>query len=184
MERHYFVSDDLEDLKATEEDFYSKDFDKAQLHVLSERDSELVKYRLHEVDSLSKRDIVHSGLIGAAIGFVVALIILVAGFISGANSSVEWLPFVFLAFLSFCFCVWEGGLFGIQVKNVEFRRFSDILQDGSHVLMVDINNSQRNLLGEIIKSHPKLTIAGTGSARPGWFIRGQKGFRSFVETMP
>ena len=184
MLRHYFISNDLDDLQAVEDDFYKKGFSKPQLHVLSERDSDVVKYKLHEIDSLSKSDIVHGGLVGAVIGIAIALVIMAVGLYSGAVVFSDWIPFFFLAVVSFCFCVWEGGLFGIQVKNIEFRRFEAVLQKGKHILMIDHNKAQDAVLREVIKEHPKLEDAGTGAARPWWFIRGQKNFNSVIETLP
>ncbi len=184
MHRHYYISDDLDDLKAAEDEFYENGFSKPQLHVLSEQDSELVKHRLHEIDSLSKSDLIHGGTIGAIIGTIIAVSILGFGAYSGAESMADWLPYFFLSVLTFGFCVWEGGLFGIQVKNVEFRRFEEVLKNGMHVLLIDISEDQRNSLESIVKNHPKLSYAGVGSARPSWLIHGQKNFSSIVQTLP
>lgn len=184
MNRHYFISDDLEDLKATENDFYACGFFPPQLHVLSERDSELVKYHLHEVDSFSKSDVVHGGLIGAAIGVVIGGLIATAGVLSGAGDFAGWVPFVFLSVATFCFCTWEGGLYGIQVKNVEFRRFENVLKQGKHVLIVDAPEKQFDDLETVVQRHPKLALAGTGSPRPFWLVHGHKRFNHIVQTLP
>ena len=184
MHRHYYISDDLDDLKAAENEFYDSGFSKPQLHVLSEQDSELVKHQLNEVDSLSKSDLIHGGTIGAIIGAVISMSILGFGAFSGAATFTDWIPFLFLSCITFGFCVWEGGLFGIQVKNVEFRRFEEVLKNGMHVLLIDISEEQRSALEAVIRRHPKLNYAGVGSARPSWLIRGQNNFNSIVQTLP
>ena len=184
MNRYYFVSNDLADLKKTEEDFFSSGFTEPQLHVLSEQDSELVKYKLHEVNSFSKSDVVSGGMKGAIIGLFLAMTIIGFGMLQNASGMVTWLPFLFLAFLVFCFSTWEGGLYGIQKYNSEFRRFEPVLKQGKHVLIVDLMEHQQECLELICRKHPSLTPAGQGHARSWWMIRGQENVVSVVKSLP
>src|SRR5690606_30621025 len=120
-----------------------------QVHVLSESDDEAARHHINAVNSLSKSDIIRSGLIGAAIGAILALLVLMAGFMFGAEGVEGWLPFVFLAVVIFGFCTWEGGFRGIQVQNSEFRRFSDLLKLGRHVLIVDIEPKDEDKIRKV-----------------------------------
>jgi hypothetical protein len=60
MERHYYLSDDLDDLEAVENELEAAGISTPQIHVLSENDSEVENHHLHEVDSFTKSDVVHS----------------------------------------------------------------------------------------------------------------------------
>lgn len=101
MIRHYFISDDLDDLNAVEQELLEAGIDPAQLRVLSDHNQSNA-HKVDEVDSLSRRDIIHSGLVGGVIGLGVAAIIIGVGYYSGA-SSLEILAAVYISF--YCCCV-------------------------------------------------------------------------------
>src|SRR5215470_17019095 len=117
--RRYFISDDLDDLDAIEEQLESAGVSTPQIHVLTAHDAELDHHEhLHRVQSLMKKDIVRSTLIGAVLGVCAAVpILVVAHFAGWTHTAAGWLPFVFLAVLVLGFFTWEGGLFGIQEPN-------------------------------------------------------------------
>lgn len=185
MLRHYYISDDLDDLEAIENELESKGFSKPQIHVLSEKDAEVEKHHLHAIEAVLKQDVVHSTEIGAAIGAIGAAIILAGAYFLGwTESAAGWLPFVFLAVVVLGFCTWEGGLIGIQVPNYQFKRFQKLLKQGKHVLFVDLDAEQEAIVNEVVKHHPRLKHAGTGEATPGWVVKGQDKFQRFMKTMP
>lgn len=183
MIRHYFISDDLDDLNAVEQELLEAGIDSAQLRVLSDH-SNGSAHKVDTVDSLSRRDIIHSGLVGGVIGLGVAALILAVGYYSGASSLETWLPFLFLSIVVACFCTWEGGLFGIQVSNVQFRRFETLVQQGYHVLLIDMKNVQDESVRRVVEQHPKLHDAGTGQGRPDWVISSHKNMSAFIKAMP
>jgi len=82
------------------------------------------------------------------------------------------------------FCTWEGGFIGIQQPNTHFKRFQTELQQGQHVLFIDIEPKQEALLNAVIKQYPKLKSVGQGEATPAWVVRSQQLFRRFVKVMP
>ena len=183
MIRHYFISDDLDDLNAVEQELLEAGIDPAQLRVLSDHNQSNA-HKVDEVDSLSRRDIIHSGLVGGVIGLGVAAIIIGVGYYSGASSLETWLPFIFLSIFVACFCTWEGGLFGIQVSNVQFRRFESLVQQGYHVLLIDMKKVQDENIRQIVEKHPKLQDAGTGQGRPDWVVSSHKNMSAFIKAMP
>lgn len=183
MIRHYFISNDIEDLAEVEQELLDTGLDPTQLRVLSDfKRGDL--HKVDEVDSLSRRDIIHSGLVGGCIGLAVASIILAVGYYSGAASLESWLPYLFLAIVVACFCTWEGGLFGIQVSNVQFRRFDTLIQQGYHVLLVDLNKVEDERVREVVERHPKLHDAGIGQGKPSWLVASHKNMNAFIKAMP
>ena len=161
MTKHYYVSDDLDELEQVEQELESVGIKDSQIHVLSESTADVENHHLHPVNSLLKQDIVHSGEIGAIVGAVAALFVLALAYFMGwTTSAAGWLPFVFLAIIIFGFCTWEGGSIGIQKPNVNYAPFQKILQEGKHVLLVDTNKQQEPAVDNVIRAHPHLQPAG------------------------
>lgn len=168
MKRHYYISDDLNELEAIEIALEAGGVDTAKIHVLSNNDAGVESHHLHAVDSLSKKDLVHSGTIGLSIGLVGAAIILYLSLATGITESYTWAPALFLSVAFVGFCTWEGGLLGIQKTNHDYAQFDDVLAKGSHVFFVDVNGEQEELLNAIIDGHPRLTIVGDDMAAGEW----------------
>src|ERR1700693_3028030 len=174
--RRYFISDDLDDLEVIEEQLESAGISTPQIHVLTSHDAELDHHEhLHRVQSFMKKDIVHSTLIGAMVGVCAFVLVLaIAHFAGWTKTAAGWLPFIFLAIVMLGFCTWEGGLRGIQVPNHNFARFEKALSDGKHVFFVDLEPNQEAVLEQVLKSHPQVELAGTGSSTGYWLITLQK----------
>lgn len=169
MQRHYYISDNLKDLERVEDELEAQGIDHEQIHVLSERDADVERYHLHDVSSVMKRDIVHSGLIGVGIGLALAaLVMLVAWFSGWTGTAAGWVPFIFLAIALFGFSAWEGSLFGIQTPTAVVKRFQPTLDAGKHVFFVDVKPAQEAILARVVSHHPLLRTAGTGQATPDW----------------
>ncbi|WP_281560728.1 NAD/FAD-utilizing enzyme [Thalassomonas sp. RHCl1] len=185
MLRHYYITDDLDDLELVEQELEAEGITEPQIHILSENDTEVENHHLHEVEAVLKQDVVHSTEVGAMVGVVGAALTLLVSYLMGwTESSAGWLPVIFLAIIVLGFCTWEGGFIGIQKPNVNFERFQDLLKKGKHILFVDVDANQEQAFSKVIEAHPALEAAGTGAATPRWVVRGQDKFRSFMKTMP
>jgi hypothetical protein len=172
MLRHYFISDSLDDLEVFEEQLEAAGVATPQIHVLSRNDAEVHRHpHLHEVESFMTKDIVHSTIRGAVVGLCGAALVLIVAHLAGwTQTAVGWMPFIFLALVVLGFCTWEGGLFGIQTPNHNFRRFEKALNDGKHVFFVDLEPQQEAILEKVLKSHPQVELAGTGPSTRHWLI--------------
>lgn len=185
MDRHYFISNDLDDLEIIEKELIESGITAPQIHVLSEKDAEVANRHLHAIESVLKKDVVRSTELGALIGVLVVTIILgLSYFMNWTNTAAGWLPFIFLSVVVLGFCTWEGGLIGIQIPNYQFKRFQKLLAKGRHVFFVDIEKQQEPILAEMLTKHTSLKDAGKGEATPAWVIKGQSKFSNFVRIMP
>lgn len=185
MLRHYYITDNLEDLAKVEQQLIDQGIMDSQIHVLSEQDAEVAKLQLHEVESVLKKDVVHSTEMGAVVGIILALITLAFAYIMNwVSSPVGWLPFIFLSIVIVGFCTWEGGFIGIQTDNINFRRFKRLISNGKHILFVDIEPSQKYTLDSVIKDYPSLQTQGTGDASPSWVVYGREKYQTFMKSMP
>jgi hypothetical protein len=179
--RHYFISDDLDDLTLLEQQLEEGGVDASQTHVLSLDDQNLDGYEhLRDVSSIMKKDVIRSGVIGTIIGLALSgSLLLVVALFGWAETKAGWMPFILLAIIIFGFSAWEGGLFGIQTPNKK------VLNAGSHVFFVDLTDDQEEVLARLIPAHPKLQAAGTDKGTPRWISKSQKNIPTLLqETLP
>src|SRR5258706_3513415 len=88
MLRHYFISNDLDDLEVFEEQLEAAGVSKPQIHVLSRNDAEVKHHRhLHEVQSFMKNDIVRSTIRGAMVGLCACVLVLATAYFAGWTES-------------------------------------------------------------------------------------------------
>ncbi|WP_394561204.1 magnesium transporter [Aquipseudomonas alcaligenes] len=185
MNRHYYISDNLDDLEQLEGELEARGINNEQIHVLSERDAEVAHHKhLHEVPSILKQDVVHSGSIGSLIGIALAVLVLLLAWLNDwAATAAGWIPFVFLAAVLLGFSIWEGSLFGMQHPNSAFRSFADRLHEGKHLFFVDVSPAQEPILHQVMAYHPELELAGTGQASPDWAVALQHRWHQFRRMM-
>jgi len=184
MKRHYYISDDLDDLEVVERDLEAAGVTTPQIHVLSEDDAGVEQHHLHNVEAVLKKDVVHGTEMGAIVGVLAAALVLLIAWWSGLTETYTWVPAIFLAIVVLGFCTWEGGLIGIQEPHVDFRRFQDDLKAGKHILFVDLDAEQEPALKQVVSGHPKLKAAGEGAATPRVVVRLQEGFTQFMKVAP
>lgn len=185
MKRHFFISDDLMDLKSLEDELISDGVTGPQIHVLSRSDADVQRHKLNPVEAVLRKDVVHSMELGAVAGIIGAALVLLVTYLAGwAHSPAGWLPFIFLAIVILGFCTWEGGLFGIQEPHYQFKNFEQALRNGKHVFFVDLSELQEDLLKQVMMRHPKIQPAGEGEASPEWLIEWRNNWNGFVKSMP
>ena len=174
MKRHYFISDNLDDLDSVEQQLENAGVLRSQIHVLSKDDAGVETHEhLHNIESVLKFDVVHGTMLGAIIGFILAIATLAIGEYSNLTATYTWTPFLFLAVVLFGFSTWFGGYHGIQTPHKDFKRFENDLNEGRHVFFVDIDKAQKKILKEVTSAHPGLKKAGTGPSTPRWVVMGQ-----------
>ncbi|MFL0811001.1 MAG: NAD/FAD-utilizing enzyme [Agarilytica sp.] len=184
MKRHYYVGDDLQDLKKLESELESAGLDCEQIHVLSNDDADVEALGLPAVDSFSKKDVLKSGFMGFGLGIIGAGAIMFFFMQSGLSEDFTMAPALFLALGTLGFFTWEGGLWGIQKGNSEFERFEDDLAHHKHVFFVDVKPSQEKLLDHVLTFHPQVSSAGEGSGASAWSVGAHKSWHKFVRWAP
>jgi hypothetical protein len=183
MNRHYFISDDLDDLDRIEDELEHRGVFRPQIHVLSRDDTGVETHRhLHNIESILKQDIVHGTLVGAVIGSIAAALVMTLVYLSDLPETYPWATFIFLAVIIFGFITWSGGFYGIQTPHKEFRRFQKELDSGKHIFIVDVDPSQESIIKQLQSNHPSLHNAGAGSATPRWIVMGQQSFKDITST--
>jgi hypothetical protein len=183
MNRHYFVSDDLDDLDGIEEELERRGIFRPQIHVLSKDDAGVETHKhLHNIESVFKQDVVHGTLVGAIIGLCAAALVMTIAYLSNLPETYSWISFIFLAIVLFGFITWSGGFYGIQTPHKEFRRFQKELNSGKHIFIIDVDFSQESIIKQLQIDHPNLRDAGGGSATPRWVVMGQQNFKDITSS--
>lgn len=162
MNRHYFVTTDLEDLEQVETELESAGIDTSHIHVLTKDAAGAATHHLHTVSDFMQRDVFHSAAMGASLGIMLVMFILIAASVSGAAVQVGWMPFMLLCAVLLGFSTWEGGLLGIQRPNHALQRFMGSIRKGRHVLLVDVEDRQERALSTVVAHHPALRAAHDG----------------------
>jgi len=185
MKRHYFVSDDLDDLEHVEEELERDGLVTPQIHVLSHDDAGVAGHpHLHEVEAVMRTDVVRSMKRGAVVGLIAAPLVLFVAHYFGFAGQYTWVPFIFLSIVVLGFCTWEGGFLGIQTPHHQFKKYEKFLDAGKHILFIDVKAAQQQILDRVVSEHPGLVYAGEGKATASWFVHGHEKMRIFMKTMP
>ena len=181
--RHYFISDDLDDLDLLDDQLEHAGIDSHRIHVLSNDSVGVANHiHLHAVQSIFARDVVHSSEVGAAIGLAgVCLVLSVTYFLDLPDATIGWTPYIFLSVVVLGFCTWEGGFVGMQKLNHHFKRFESALEEGKHVFMVDLDPSQEISLSIALQDHPKLLETATEVGRPHWILASLHWLSVFID---
>ena len=186
LQRHYYISSDLDDLESFEQQLEAQGVDAPQIHLLSLDDGEAAKHpHIHPVHSFFRKDIVRSGLTGLIVGLIAAAFtLMLSGALNLNETQAGWLPFIFLAMVFLGFCTWQGGFIGFQRTNRNFQRFNQALREGKHVFFVDLEPAQEPLLEKVASQHPKAEDAGTGEGAPHWILTAQRALRAVFRVWP
>lgn len=184
MRRHFYLSDDLDDLERLEKELQRQNIDRPQIHILSNNDAGLETHHLNQVESLLRKDVVHSGIIGFLVGLVAAAIPIVVAYLIGISETYLWIPVIFFSVILLGFCTWEGGLVGIQRPNRHYEKFDRALKSGRHLLIVDVKPREEQRLQEVIAEHPRCEDVGLGEPVPDWVIGMQKQWGRFIRWAP
>ncbi|ABR85985.1 MULTISPECIES: hypothetical protein [Pseudomonas aeruginosa group] len=180
MKRHYYISDNLDELERLEAELEASGIATEQIHVLSDEDAEAGRHHLHEVSPFMKKDVVRSGRVGLLIGLALAIVAVAAAYASGwTETAAGWIPVLFLGAVLCAFCLWEGSFFGLQRPNSAFRPFEERLRQGQHLFFVDVKSAQEPILANVVSHHPRLQDAGTGSAASPLLTGWQQRWRQF-----
>lgn len=184
MKRYYYIANELDSIEQAERGLENSGFSHLQLHVLSDNDAEVEKRHLNDVDSISKKDVIASTLMGAGLGIIGAGMVIGIAVMMGVTGQASWAPVLFLAVCLLGFCTWEGGLFGIQTPNRQFKRFEKALSAGKHVFFADVDDSQKMAFFQVMSEFPQLESAGSGKAEMEWLLSMRQNARRFVQWAP
>ena len=89
MKRHYYISDDLDDLEVIEQQLEAAGVSTPQIHVLSKDDSGVQLHHLHQVEPVLKKDVVKGTWLGAVVGVIAAIAVLILAWKTGLTETLH-----------------------------------------------------------------------------------------------
>lgn len=184
MRRYFYVSDNLDDLEKVESTLEEAGISRGQIHVLSNDDAGVKEHNLNQVYSWFRTDVISTTYKGALIGLVSAVLILFLSSSSGATATIGWAPFIMLAIVCLGFCTWEGGLIGSHLPSSRFKKFQANLENGEHILMIDAEAKDVDLIDSVVARTPGLHSAGADDTKDQWAVATEKRFRQFCDWGP
>ncbi len=119
------------------------------LHVIAKDEAGLKREHLHSSNYLETTDIIRDGLIGANLGFILAVI--AAGLVMVLEPFGPDAPRVIYFFVVVVFTLfgaWVGGLTGIDKRNKKLNRFQADIDAGKYLILIYV----RKELEEVIRT--------------------------------
>ena len=185
MKRHYYISDDLDDLEIVERDLESAGVTTPQIHVLSEDDSGVESHHLHNVEAVLKKDVVHGTELGAVVGAIARCRNFTpAAWLSGLTETYTWVPAIFSPSSYSAFAPGKAASSAYRNPHSTFAASRSDLEQGKHILFVDVDPEQESILRQVVARHPKLVGAGEGDSTPRWVVGAQKKWTRFMQVAP
>lgn len=153
MKELVYLADSLDEVESATHELEQQGIPHNAIRVFSEDDAGVKTHHLESVPEWEKRDLLRRGLMGAAVGLVLAVGVLVFAQTLQWYQTVTWMPFVFLAIVLAGFCTWEGGLIGALNLNHRFESIKDKLKSGAHLVLVKVDSEKAEPVDNIVKKH-------------------------------
>lgn len=170
MRRLYFLVPTTESATQIVNELLLARVDAHHIHILGNEDAHLERADLPEADLLQRSDFipaVERGLaVGGATGLVAGIAAVTfppAGLVLGGGAILG------LSLLGAGFGAWMSGMIGVSVQNRQLGEFSQAIQDGQLLMMVDVPKRRiEEITGVVTKHHPEAVIEGTEPTIPAF----------------
>ncbi len=131
------------------------------LHVISKDEAGLKTQQIHSSNYLETLDIVRDGFIGAGIGLLAGLVlVLLAMYFDPFGVEVPPIIYVVIAGVATLFGAWEGGLFGIASKNKKLAKFHHDIEAGRYLILIYARRRQAAVVRAMMRAqHPEAELA-------------------------
>jgi len=164
MKRFYFVSDDLSELRAAEQELEACGIPHEQIHHLDAAEIFEEKQQMQHGLMLGQKEVVRSTLRGGFVGLVLGALLLYLSWWGGGTEQLGWSPFLLIALLVLLFTLWEGSFLGLKAVRGKFNAFLKTVRHGKHAIVVEIHGKQESVLRKVTRTHAHIYLAGFGAA--------------------
>lgn len=152
MKCFYYLAPTLDSTHQISDDLHEVGVLDWFLHIIAKDEAGLKREHLHSSNYFETTDILRDGLIGANIGFVLAviaagLVMLIEPFGPDAPKMV----YFFLVVVFTMFGAWVGGLTGIDKQNKKLKRFNDDIEAGKYLILIYAGKEQEDVIRQMMK---------------------------------
>lgn len=131
------------------------------VHIIARDEAGLKREHLHSSNYLETTDILRDGLIGANIGFIIA--VLAAGsvmLLEPFGPQTPKMVYFAVVVVFTLFGAWVGGLTGIDKENKKLRRFHEDIQAGKYLILIYARKEQEDKIrGMMRERNPEARLA-------------------------
>jgi len=140
MKRLFYLVDQMDSLESISEDLHREGITDWQFHILSKDEAGLFNRSLHRASILDRTDIARYTERGAIAGALFSLTFIITAIMTGA---LNWPTVAWVALFVFATAAgaWLAGFGGISAENYRIRQFHDDIENGRHLVMVDVSKT-------------------------------------------
>lgn len=133
----YYLAPTLDSTRRVSDDLHAAGVKDFFLHVISKDESGLKTHQIHSSNYLETLDLVRDGFIGAGIGLLIGLVLVLAAmYFEPFGPDVPPIVYVLIAGFATLFGAWEGGLTGIASENRKLAKFHHDIEAGRYLILV------------------------------------------------
>lgn len=156
MKHRYYLSTDLDELQCVHDELVDKGVQHEHVHVWTDKEYLLPRYRLLPIHPLLKTDVIDSTIRAAVLGSICSFLILFSYQFFGTANTLGIFPYACGALVALGLITWEGGMWGIQKPNSKFSQYSTQITQGQHLLLIDFDEHQEKAISEMESAHHAL----------------------------
>ncbi|MDD2738653.1 MAG: DUF1269 domain-containing protein [Methylomonas lenta] len=158
MRRIYFLAPDIETTHKVVDELRAEGIEERYIHVLAKRDTPLEN--MPEAGILEKTDFIPAVERGAALGATTGLLAGLVG-LRFAGFAIAGGPVLGVLVFGATIGAMMSGLSGLQVGNSRVRDYSDAIERGEFLVMIDIAKERIDAIRQLItKHHPSAEFEG------------------------
>lgn len=165
MKCFYYIAPSLTSTQQISNDLHEAGILDWFLHIIARDEAGLRREHLHSSNYLETTDLLRDGLIGANIGFFLAVIAagLVMHFEPFGPETPKIVYFAVVVVFTL-FGAWVGGLTGIDKENKKLTRFHDEIEAGKFLILLYVRKDQEDKIREMMREkHPESRLAAIDS---------------------
>lgn len=151
--QHQFLLNNLNNSDLIQENLVATGIHENDIHFVTEHNEDYAGHQIHEASIFEERDILHSAMRLASIGFAMGI---VGSFVLAELQPYGWqlsaLNFVFIIALFTGFFGWLGGLFGISHRNYRISRHESDLKNGKAIMLVYTDDEHADKAKQIVQT--------------------------------
>jgi hypothetical protein len=152
MKCFYYLAPTLDSTHQISDDLHGVGVLDWFLHIIAKDEAGLKREHLHSSNYLETTDIIRDGLIGANLGFIIAVI--AAGLVMMLEPFGPETPkMVYFAVVVVftMFGAWVGGLTGIDKENKKLKRFHDDIEAGKYLILIYAGKEKEDVIREMMR---------------------------------
>ena len=170
MKRLFYLVDQLDSLEEISEDLHAHGVSDWRFHVLSKNDAGLYTRHVHSASILDRTDLARWAERGAIAGALFGAAFIITAIASGALQlpTAAW---VALFLFSTGMGAFLAGFGGISAENYRIRKFHDHVENGHHLVMVDVWREDEETMKKLMsENHPEAKLQGEGDSFNNPFV--------------